>query len=143
MRESGQILADINAARLIAQCDINNGITQVINYDFDPTLDLPVPTSWPMARTKAFSTVLRVTTDAFAQGDNRLVNHKTYYFMALAYGYNNYRRYDRGAGTGQDVQFKASRKAAVGSIRLTAAFLTTLPLRLAARFSMRNTAAAS
>ena len=36
----------------------------------------------------------RVTKDAFAQGDNALVNHKTYYFMALAYGYNNYEDYD-------------------------------------------------
>ena len=81
---------------------------------------------------------MRVTTDAFAQGDNRLVNHKTYYFMVLAYGYNNYRPYAI-LGTGQDVQFKASRKAAVGSFDLTQAFLTTLPLRRAARFSMRNT----
>jgi hypothetical protein len=60
----------------------------------------------------------RVTTDAFAQGDNALVNHKTYYFMVLAYGYNNYQDYDPSQGSGQDVQFKASRKAAVGSLRV-------------------------
>ena len=54
-------------------------------------MDLPVPTlmvGW--SEMKACSTACSVTTDAFAQGDNRLVNHKTYYFMALAYGYNNY-----------------------------------------------------
>ena len=110
-------LGDINAARLIAQCDINNGITQVINYDFDPSLELPVPTLMANGQDEGIFHSLRVTTDAFAQGDNRLVNHKTYYFMALAYGYNDYRPYDAVLGTGQDVQFKASRKAAVGSIR--------------------------
>jgi hypothetical protein len=60
----------------------------------------------------------RVTTDVFAQGDNKLVNHRTYYFMALAYGYNNYREFDVESGIGQDLQYKASRKGAVGSIRV-------------------------
>ena len=41
----------------------------------------------------------RVTTDAFAQGDNKLINHRTYYFMALAYGYNNYDPYNPITGT--------------------------------------------
>jgi hypothetical protein len=110
-------LGDIDAARLIAQCDIQNGITQVINYEFDATLELPGPMLMADGSNDGIFHSLRVTTDAFAQGDNRLVNHKTYYFMALAYGYNNYRPYDAVLGTGQDVQFKASRKAAVGSIR--------------------------
>ena len=65
----------------------------------------------------------RVTNDAFAQGDNRLVNHKTYYFVVLAYGYNNYEEYDPILGAGQDVQYKASRKVAVGSIRTYAGIL--------------------
>ena len=40
--------------------------------------------------TTKVSPQLPVTLDAFAQGDNRLVNYKTYYFMAMAYGYNHY-----------------------------------------------------
>ena len=28
------------------------------------------------------------TDDKFALGNTRLVNHKTYYFMSIAYGYN-------------------------------------------------------
>ena len=47
----------------------------------------------------------RITTDAFAQGDNRLVNHRTYYFMAIAYGYNNY-KISLDTGLGQDIQYK-------------------------------------
>ena len=30
----------------------------------------------------------KITDDRFALGNTRLVNHKTYYFMSLAYGYN-------------------------------------------------------
>ena len=110
-------LTNIDAARLIAQCDVNNDIDLVINYNQDPTMDLPVPTLMVDGGNDGVFHSLQVTTDAFAQGDNRLVNHKTYYFMALAYGYNNYEPYDPILGSGQDVQYKASRKAAVGSLR--------------------------
>ena len=30
----------------------------------------------------------QVTEDKFALGNTRLINHKTYYFMAVAYGFN-------------------------------------------------------
>ena len=110
-------LGDINKSRLIAQCDLQNGVSQVINYTFDAVMGTPVPTLEADGADNGIFHSMSVTTDAFAQGDNRLVNHKTYYFMVLAYGYNDYRPYDANLGTGQDVQFKASRKAAVGSIR--------------------------
>ena len=110
-------LNDIDAARLIAQCDVQNDIDLVINYNQDETMDLPVPTLMVDGDNEGIFHSLRVTNDAFAQGDNRLVNHKTYYFMVLAYGYNNYEDYDPILGSGQDVQYKASRKAAVGSLR--------------------------
>jgi hypothetical protein len=110
-------LNDIDAARLIAQCDVQNDIDLVINYNQDPTMGIPVPVLMAEGANEGIFHSLRVSTDAFAQGDNRMVNFKTYYFMALAYGYNNYEDYDPILGSGQDVQFKASRKAAVGSIR--------------------------
>ena len=110
-------LGDINQARLIRQCDVVNDIDVVVNYVQDNDMGLPVPTLMANGDNDGVQHSFRVTTDAFAQGDNRLVNHKTYYFMALAYGYNNYEEYDPITGAGQDVQFKASRKAAVGSIR--------------------------
>ena len=110
-------LGDINLARLIAQCDVQNEVDLVINYIQDNEMDLPVPTLMSNGANEGIFHSMSVTTDAFAQGDNRLVNHKTYYFMVLAYGYNNYEDYNSVLGTGQDVQFKASRKAAVGSLR--------------------------
>ena len=58
----------------------------------------------------------QVTTDAFAQGDNALVNHKTYYF-GVGLRVQQLRRLRCHHWYGQD-QYKASRKAAVGSIRV-------------------------
>jgi len=111
-------LSDIDQARLIFQCDVANDIDVVVNYVQDTEMDLPVPTLMANGANEGVEHSFRVTKDAFAQGDNALVNHKTYYFMALAYGYNNYEEYDPITGSGQDVQYKASRKAAVGSIRV-------------------------
>jgi hypothetical protein len=111
-------LGDIDMARLIFQCDVANDIDVVVNYNQDTEMDLPVPTLMANGANDGIQHSFQVRTDAFAQGDNRLVNHKTYYFMALAYGYNNYEEYNPVTGSGQDVQYKASRKAAVGSIRV-------------------------
>ncbi|MFT3884002.1 MAG: hypothetical protein QM724_00840 [Flavobacteriales bacterium] len=64
----------------------------------------------------------RVTNDLFAQGDPRLVNFKTYYFMAIAYAHNEWMKYSPASGTssaaGQPFPYKAGRKAAAGSIRV-------------------------
>ena len=59
----------------------------------------------------------QVLNDAFAQGDVRLINHKKYYFMVLAYGYNNYKTYDPSNPAGLDGQqkpYKAGRKSVNG-----------------------------
>ena len=111
-------LGDINKARLIFQCDVANDIDVVVNYVQDTEMELSVPTLMADGANEGIAHSFRVTKDAFAQGDNALVNHKTYYFMALAYGYNNYEDYDAVTLAGQDLQYKASRKAAVGSIRV-------------------------
>ena len=111
-------LGDIEKARLIYQCDVDNEVAQVINYRYDEVMEASVPMLMANGANEGVQHSFRVTKDAFAQGDNALVNHKTYYFMALAYGYNNYRDFDPILGTGQDIQYKASRKAAVGSIRV-------------------------
>ena len=113
-------LSDIESARLIFQCDVANDVDIVVNYVQDDELGLPVPTLMANGANEGIRHSFQVTTDAFAQGDNTLVNHKTYYFMVLAYGYNNFADYtpsDEGA-VGQDTQYLASRKAAVGSIRV-------------------------
>ena len=111
-------LANVEMARLIYQCDVADDIDVIFNYEEDEIIPVPVPNLMVNGENEGVSHSFRVTTDVFAQGDNKLVNYRTYYFMALAYGYNMYAPYDSGAGTGQDLPYKASRKGAIGSIRV-------------------------
>lgn len=110
-------LGDVNKARLVAQCDIQDTVRQLVNYILDPSMGLPVPTEMVNGADTGVFHSLRITEDAFASGDPRLVNFKTYYFLATAYGYNSYENYDPVARTGQAYPYKASRKSASGSIR--------------------------
>ncbi len=82
-------------ARLVMQNDVRNGVTQLVNYEFDQSLNADVPKDMTIeANDEGIAHSFSVTTDAFASGDNRLVNHKTYYYMVLAYAYNGYLAYD-------------------------------------------------
>ena len=111
-------LDDVEKARLIFQCDKVNDVENVINFIYDETMEESVPHLEAQGANEGIQHSFRITTDAFAQGDNRLVNHRTYYFMAIAYGYNNYQDYSPNTGVGQDLQYKGSRKSAIGSIRV-------------------------
>ncbi len=97
-------------ARLVAQCDIQNGVSQLVNREFDQTLSADVPQDMTIeAGDEGIVHSFSVTTDAFAAGDNQLINHKTYYYMVLAYAYNNYLTYD-------DVTFDANNPLAASNI---------------------------
>ena len=88
-------LDDQTVARLVAQCDIKNGVKRLINFETDEEL---AGYSFPVEKVKGsdqgIKHTFRVTEDLFAQGDRKLVNFKTYYYLAVAYGYNNYKPYD-------------------------------------------------
>jgi hypothetical protein len=113
---SSSDLEDTDKARLIFQCDIEDDIATIINYYKDTDIDEVVPKLMVQGENKGIRHSLRVTEDAFASGNKTLVNHKTYYFMALAYGHNEYKPYDPELRSGQSVPFLASRKAVIGSV---------------------------
>ena len=110
------LLSDPNQARLIAQCDIKDGVGQLVNFNFDEDLLASVPTSMVNGADEGIQHSFQVLNDAFAQGDVRLINHKKYYFMVLSYGYNNYQTYDpsNSALGGQQLPYKAGRKTVSG-----------------------------
>ncbi len=110
-------LDNVDLARLVYQGDIEDNIAQIINYPFNEILGSPVPTEMVNGANAGVASSIRVTEDKFAQGDPRLVNFKSYYYMAIAYGYNNYEPYDIVSRSGQAFPYVASRKAAFGSIR--------------------------
>ena len=111
------MLTDPNQARLIAQCDVKDGVSQIINFNFDEDLLAPVPTLMVNGSDEGISHSFQVLNDAFAQGDVRLINHKKYYFMVISYGYNNFKTYDPSdpsALDGQQLPYKAGRKTVSG-----------------------------
>ncbi len=111
-------LYDIDKARLVAQCDLQNGVKRLINYTYDEDLQANVPQEMVDGEDKGIRHSFRVTKDLFATGVDKLVNHKTYYYIAVAYGYNNYKTYDPldpNALDGQKKPYISSRKTATGS----------------------------
>jgi hypothetical protein len=87
-------IADPTKARLVAQCDIKNDISRLINFEFDEALGFSVPVEKVDGENKGIRHSFRLTEDAFAQGQRRLVNHKTYYYVAVAYAHNEFKKYD-------------------------------------------------
>ena len=87
-------LQDASKALLIAQCDIENNAGQLINWIYNDALGTSVATEMVNGGNEGISHSFRITEDKFATGtDKILVNHKEYYFMVLAYGYNEYKHF--------------------------------------------------
>ncbi len=86
-------------ARLVGQCDVKNfdkqgtPIGQLVNFYYDEALAANTPVEEVNGDNKGIIHSFRITEDKFATGDKRLINHKQYYYLALAYGYNNYIKY--------------------------------------------------
>ncbi len=81
-------LKDPDKARLIFQCDIQNGISSITNQYFLPDINAFAPVEEVNGENKGLRHTFRITNDAFATGEPTLINHKTYYYMAIAYAYN-------------------------------------------------------
>lgn len=121
---SSSELTNPDVARLVAQCDIKNidpltnaPIAQLVNFTFSEELNASVPMEMVNGANEGLKHSFRVTQDLFATGDRRLVNHKKYYYMAIAYSYNNYKTYDQNDPTALDGQKKpylAGRKNSTG-----------------------------
>lgn len=114
-------LQNVDKARLIAQCDLKNGVTQLVNFEFDQALNANVPTEMVNGEDAGIFHSIQLKQDQFATGDKTFVNHKTYYFLALAYAYNEYVKYEQDippnpmniyapSSAGQKKPYKAGRR---------------------------------
>lgn len=81
-------LYNIDKARLVFQCDKKDGVAQIVNYTNDVSLSALVPQEMVNGNDKGIVHSISVKTDKFATGDDKLVNHKTYYYAIVAYGYS-------------------------------------------------------
>ena len=106
-------LDDATKARLIFQCDVKNDVSRIINFILNEDLGYSVPTLMVDGGNNGITHTFVVSLDQFSQNsDPNLVNHHTYYFMAVAYAYNNYLEYDPETteGKGQKKCYLAGRK---------------------------------
>jgi hypothetical protein len=112
---------DQSVAQEVFESDIKNGIkgpivNHVPNADKGPgNIDAQVKV---VAKDSGIQHSFVLTNDAFAKGvDKRFVNYKTYYFVALAYSYNNYKDFSyAGADTSQLTPYLESSHAAGGRV---------------------------
>ena len=95
---SVESIHDPDLVRLVAQFDIKNGISKLVNYHFDQAIGGNVPVVEVDGGDNGISHSFLLTEDAFATGDKILVNHKQYYFLALTYAYNEYLPYSQEPG---------------------------------------------
>ncbi len=118
-------LYDDTKARLVAQCDIENyyddtaasptlPIATLVNYTSNSTTGLLTGQVMVNGANKGIKHAFRITTDAFANGNNtRLVNNKQYYYICVAYAHNRYKEYsqvDADKLDGQKQPYLAGRK---------------------------------
>lgn len=115
---------DESKAQLIAQCDIENydstqnnkAIAQLVNYS--EVNGLLTPQVMVSGENKGIRHSFRITEDKFSNNtDKRVVNNQKYYYVAIAYAYNNYKEFAPGDATkvdGQKTPYLASRKLGGG-----------------------------
>ncbi|MCQ2279247.1 MAG: hypothetical protein MJZ49_00395 [Bacteroidales bacterium] len=108
-------IGDLNKVRLIAQCDIQNEASQLVNWKYNDAIGTSAPQLMVDGENLGIRHSFVVTEDKFATTSPQLINHKKYYFFVLAYGYNNYWPFSIETGSdngllGQKVTFLAGRR---------------------------------
>ncbi len=100
-------------ARLVFQCDKKNGVKQILNHEqsADITATYFVPKLMVEGTDKGITHSFELGQDAFASGSSKsLVNYKYYYYVVVAYGFNNFRDFDATkTDSTQDKQYLESR----------------------------------
>lgn len=108
-------LSDASKARLVFQCDIKDSIEQIINFVYEDGVGtVPVP-KLEQVENNGIRNTFNLKTDAFQSG--ALVNQKAYYFLPLAYAYNNFLEFDEdNASNTQAEPYIESRKSQDGGL---------------------------
>lgn len=89
--DNGNVNTDL--AIEVFQCDIKNGVKRIINYE--KNTEISDSTYQPIVKVNGKDSGIRhsfeVSIDQFATGqDKRIVNYHNYYFVAIAYAYNDF-----------------------------------------------------
>ncbi len=117
---------DNSKAIEVFQCDITDSVTQIVNYVKNITVSDTTHSAQIKVKGRDSGIVhsFQLTQDQFASGsDKSFVNYRNYYFVAVAYAYNNFAPFDaRNTVSTQDVPYIASSHGAGNTdIRVIAA----------------------
>lgn len=87
-------LSDLSKAKLIFSCDINNGVKRLVNYEYDAVADGDRAVVKAEGTDNGISSTFHFTKDEFSTtSDKKVVNNKQYYFLTVAYAFNEYGKY--------------------------------------------------
>jgi len=81
-------IEDASKAKLIAQVDLEDGVTKLVNFTFDNNLNSYVPVQKTEVVDAGIQHNFVITKDLFSL--KNLANYSPYYFLAISYSYNNY-----------------------------------------------------
>lgn len=101
---SADQLDDVDFAKEVWQVDLTDGVTKLVNKEFDPSVEENLPYVKVDGNDEGIEHVIRITDDAFASGNSALINHKTYHYLLIAYA-----AVDEN-GVGEDRQYLAGRR---------------------------------
>lgn len=105
-------IANTDKARLVAQCDLKNEYTRLFNHELNEELGITIGSLKVAGANAGIKHSFKLTEDQFAQGVRTLVNHKKYYYVAVAYAVNMYKEYiqnDPNNFDGQKIPYISSR----------------------------------
>ncbi len=87
-------LNDPSKAILVFQCDKKNGVSKILNYEYDATIGADVAKEKVDGSNTGIKHTFTLTEDAFSTSNIKtMINYKKYYFMAIAYAHNDYATY--------------------------------------------------
>ncbi|MCK4568785.1 MAG: T9SS type A sorting domain-containing protein [Bacteroidales bacterium] len=79
--------------RLVAQFDVKNGVSSLVNYYFDKAIGGNVPVIEVEGGDNGIVHSFQILEDAFGTTNRQLTNFKQYYYAVVAYSYNEYMPY--------------------------------------------------
>ena len=108
-------LDDISKAVPIFQVDIKNGISKIYNWRSisDPVQGRPpiwIPEEEVNGADEGLRHSFSIKSDVFAAENPTLINHKKYYYTAIAYAYNEFEQFDPATVVGQRKPYLEGRR---------------------------------
>lgn len=99
-------------ARMIFQVDMQDDIAKIVNWEpfADPDVTAFIPSIMVDGENKGIKHTFQIKEDKFTLKNPKLVNHKSYFFCVVAYGHNEYLRYDPINNTGQATPYLQGRR---------------------------------